>query len=164
MVVLGFTMMTACAQPASVASYGYVRETLPGIPATDAGGAPGAKPGARLPPDYYIYIEVAKGRSVAANWIWLRGEYHRCSLQRTSAPVRVDVDEAVPTGEKETLVPATVNDVYRVAVGDLMGSAPPSGQGASPAAGSEAVVSLTIDKATSEVAIGLKRLKPRAGM
>ena len=162
--MLGFTIMTACAQPASVASYGYVRETLSGIPATDAGGAPGATPGARLPPDYYIYIEVAKGRSVAANWIWLRGQYHRCSLQKTSVPVQIDVDETVPTGAKETIVPATVNDVYRVAVGDLMGNTPPSVQGAPPPVGSEAVVSLTIDKATSEVAIGLKRLKPRAGM
>lgn len=157
-------MVIACAQPASVAAYGYVRETLPGIPGTNAAGAAVANP-THLPIDYYIYVEVAKGRSVAVNWIWLLGQYHRCSLQKATAPVLIDADEAVPTGRKETLVPATVNAVYRVVVGDLTASPYASGQEEPKAAGNDAVVSLTIDRITREVAVRtLKHLNPKAGM
>jgi len=165
LVGLGFFMMAACAQPTSVAAYGYVREMLPGIPTADAGRAPGGSPVARLPPDYYIYIEVPKGRSVAGNWIWLRGHYHRCSLKPTNSPVQIDADAAVPTGVKETLVPPTANDVYQVLVGSAMTETPPTGQAPTLAAGNDVVVSLTIDKTTQDVRIKeLKSLKPKAGM
>jgi len=158
-------MMGACAQPASVAAYGYVREVVPGIPTRAAEGAAGMSLATGLPPDYYIYIEVAKGRSVAANWVWLRGHYHHCSLMLTSTPVQIASDEAVPTGVKETLVPPTPNDVYRVLVGAVMTEAPRSREGPMPETGNEAVVSLTVDKTTQDVPIrDLKHLKPKAGM
>ena len=85
----------------------YSRSTLPGIPGAAASQNP-------LPTSYFIYVVVQKGAAVSIRGVCLKGEWRPGTGKRVASPVQVDRDVSVPTGQKETLVKATSDDVYQV--------------------------------------------------
>lgn len=85
----------------------YSRETTSGIP--------GGKP---IHVDYFIYVVLEPGAAPSALGVWIEGRFYAASLERVEAPVEIDRDTAVPTGEKDILVPGTPGDVYQVKLGD----------------------------------------------
>lgn len=159
-------MLAACAEGAApITTYAYVREMSPGLPDTQAQHPTGARQGYVLPAEYFLYVEVAPGRQVAASWLSLRGQYHGCALQKVASPVLIDSDSAVPTGQKETLVPKTANNVYQVAIGASLTQVPAGAEARKLAAEYDAVVAMMVDgSVTYAVAKSLRALRPKAGM
>jgi hypothetical protein len=108
-------------------------------------------------------VEVPKGSAVTVQGVWLRGKYYSASLRKVASPVMVDRDPVVPTGQKETLVKKTANDVYAVV---LEGESPRETY--SPAekqrlTSHEAVVFLTVNHSPQYgTAKTVKMLKPAA--
>jgi hypothetical protein len=137
-----------------VATHAYTRATLPGIPGEHAKSV--------LPPTYYIYVEVKRGSQVSAEWAWVRGKYFDCVLRKVITPVTVESDPVVRTEMKETLVPKTANDVYRVVLGDAkerMSSDRESGL----IANNEAVIGLVVNSSRAYAAVkSIKPLRPAA--
>ncbi len=101
------------AQPQSPiqATYGYSRATTSGIP---EGRGVAASPNRPISTSYFIYVVVRKGVEPSVRGVWLNDAFHEATLQKVPAPVTVDQNPVVPTGKKETLVPATSSDVYQV--------------------------------------------------
>lgn len=154
-------MMIAAANPPAVTAFGYARELLPGIPASP--GSSARTPA--LPTEYYLFIEVPAGSHVSANWTSVRGQYYAASLEKVATPVLLEADAAVPTGQKETLVPKTGNDVYRVVLGGQLTKAPDDERGRALTTRNEAVTSMTIGQSvTYALTRSLKGLRPKAGM
>jgi hypothetical protein len=141
------------AQP-SVTTFGYSRATLPGIPgvAKDI-----------FPPTYYLYVEVAPGTRVSAEWAWVQGKYYDCRLMKVNAPVQVERDPGVPTETKETLVPQTSNDVYSVSLVNVRTRTPSTGQERELTRNNDAVVALMINGSRVYAAVrSIKALRPAA--
>jgi len=147
-----------------IAVYGYSRETVPGIPAGP--GAQGGIQGQKVfPVTYYLFVEVERGSEVSAEWAWIRGNYYDCTLAKVSSPVTVESDPRVPTGMKETLVPNTQNDVYRVDLGNLKMHSTSNDREKELVANNDAVIALSVNKSHTYVAIkSLKALRPAAAM
>jgi len=89
----------------------YSRQTTPGIP---EGGSVAASPGRTVHTSYFIYLVLRKGTVPSVAGVWLKGKYYAATLQKVSSPVLVEHDPAVPTGKKDTLVPATSSAVYQL--------------------------------------------------
>lgn len=154
-------MMIAAASPPAVTAFGYARQLLPGIPAEQ--GSEARTPA--LPTEYYLYVEVPPGSHVSANWASVRGQYYAVSLEKVDTPVLLEVDAAVPTGQKNTLVPKTGNDVYRVVLGGPLRKAPEDERAHALTTKNDAVTSVTIDQSvTYALTRSLKALRPKAGM
>ena len=101
------------AQSPVVQTLAYSRATLPGIP---SGNNTGAAPNV-LPASYFIYLVVKKGITVSLNGLCLNGQSYSGSLRKVDSPVTLLHHSAVPTGMTDTLVPATLDDVYQVQLG-----------------------------------------------
>jgi hypothetical protein len=141
--------------------YGYSRATLSGIP----GDQKGVQGKDVFPVKYYLYVEVKPGTRVSAEWAWVRGNYYDCSLKKVSTPVLVESDPGVPTDDKETLVPKTLNDVYSVALGDVKARTPSNGEERELISNHGAALGLVIDKSNAYAAIqSIKPLRPAAAM
>ena len=140
-----------------VATYGYSRATLPGIPGEQAKSV--------FPDGYYLYVEVKRGSRVSAEWAWVRGKYYDCTLRKISTPVLVESDPGVPTEKKMTLVSKTSNDVYSVVLGNVRERTASSAQESELIARNQAVIALVVDKSGAFAAIqSIKALRPGAAM
>jgi len=158
-----FTVMTACAEPPSLAAFGYFRQILPGIPAAPGPAAGNQRPG--LPPEYFLYVEVAPGGRASVDWAAIRGEYYSASLRRVNTPVLIDEDAAVPTGKKETLVPNSRNDVYQVVLGDKRAGNPRDEKAAALVRRNDFAARITTDDTHAYAVVKtLTALRPKAGM
>lgn len=94
----------------------YSRETIPGIP-PGGPGAPSGPGGAApnpFPTTYFIYVVIERGTSVVATHACVLGKWYAAALKRVESPVMIERDPGLSTGEKETLVKRTSDDVYRV--------------------------------------------------
>lgn len=155
------TVLSSAMADSAVTLYAFSRATMPGIP----GGPGGAPASSTFRPQYYLYIEVKPGSRVAAQWVFVHGQYYDCTLKKVSTPVLVESDPGVPTDKKVTLVPKTASDVYSVVLGDVKAQAPSNDQEKELAAGHEAVISLLVDKVNAYVSIqSIKALRPAAAM
>jgi hypothetical protein len=158
--VFAAVMSSAMAQ-SPVATYGYSRATLPGIP----GDQKGTQGKDMFPPRYYLYLEVKPGSRISAEWAWVRGSYYNCTLTRVSTPVLVESDPGVPTEKKDTLVSKTSNDVYSVVLGDVKVRTASDGQERELIANNEAVIALVINKSSAYASFqSIKVLRPAAAM
>jgi hypothetical protein len=158
--VFAAAMSFAMAQ-SPIATYGYSRATLPGIP----GDQKGTQGKDFFPLKYYLYLEVKAGSRISAEWAWVRGSYYDCKLRRVSTPVLVESDPGVPTEEKETLVSKTSNDVYSVVLGKVKVRTASNGQERELMANNEAVIALVINRSGAYAAIqSIKALRPAAAM
>jgi hypothetical protein len=92
-------------------TYAYSRSTTPGIP---GGGSVGGSPKNPFPTSYFIYVVVEKGTPLSVSGVWLQGRYYGATLRKVNPPVLIERDVAVPTGQKDTLVRQTSDDVYQV--------------------------------------------------
>jgi hypothetical protein len=157
---VGAVMSSALAQ-SPITAHGFSRATLPGIPGDQQG--PQGKP--IFPPEYYLYLEIKPGSRISAEWAWVRGGYYDCKLTRVRTPVSVESDPGVPTEKKETLVPKTSNDVYRVVLGDGKTRSAPTGQEKALIANNEAVIAVVVNDSQAYAAIpSIKPLRPAAAM
>jgi len=108
------------AQPPTIEVMGYSRSTTPGIP-PEKNDAPSANH--PFPVKYFIYIIVKKGTPVSDAAVCLKGQSYSAKLERVSSPVVVPHDPNVPTDRKDTLVPKTRDDVYRLDLQEPGGTA-----------------------------------------
>ena len=163
--VAAATMNSAMAQSPVIAAYGYSRATLPGIPG-EAENQRGTQVQTPFPPTYYLYVELKKGTRVSAScWAWLGENHHSCTLKKVRTPVLVESDPVVATGKKDTLVPKTANDVYRVILGEVKGRAASNSEASELIRNNEAVIALIVDKSSAYATIkSLTALKPAAAM
>ena len=92
-------------------TYAYSRATTAGIP---PGGGVGASPERAPSTVHFVYVVLRRGTTPSTCGVWLKGTYHGARLQKVTSPVTIDVNPAVPTGQRETLVPKTASDVYQV--------------------------------------------------
>ncbi len=77
----------------------------------------------------------------------------------------MDSDPVVATREKDTLVPKTANDVYRVILGNVKGRAAMNSEESELIRSNEAVIVLTLHKSSAHATIkSLRALKPAAAM
>jgi hypothetical protein len=145
-----------------IATYGYSRDTLPGIP-----GGPGVtgQAGGVFPTRYYLFVVVDPGSQVATKWVWIRGRYYDCKLRKVATPVTVDSDPGVPTARKETLVPKTKSDVYAVDPDEATDRSASTDQERALLASNEVVIALVVNKInTYAVVPSIKALRPAAAM
>src|SRR5262245_6345276 len=117
--VLILTTNCTTAQAPAVKIHAYSRATLPGIreEVVDGSGAP-QHIKTPFPPTYYVYVEVPKGTGVSLKKLWLQGKSYVANLKKVSTPVEIKSDPVVETGQKDTLVSKTANDVYAVFLGN----------------------------------------------
>ncbi len=108
--LLALTMNLAAQSPVK-ATFAYSRATVSGIPPAGRGAASAPSP---FPATYFIYVVVKKGTEVSANTACVEGKLYAATLKKVAAPVIVEHDVAVPTGQKDTLVQPTPDDVYQV--------------------------------------------------
>ncbi len=102
--------MTACGQSPEIKTYIYSQVTTPGAPMGNDKNP--------FPKKYFIYAEIKKGTSITAEGLWIDGKYFSVSgVEKVNSPVIVETQTAIKM-EKETLVNKTVNDVYRINVGE----------------------------------------------
>jgi hypothetical protein len=92
-------------------AYAYSRATTPGIP---PGEGVAASPQRAISTSLLVYVVLRKGTDPSSCGLWLRGAYYSARLQKVASPVTTDANPALPTGQRETLVPKTASDVYRV--------------------------------------------------
>src|SRR3954453_17193527 len=157
---LGAVMSSALAQ-SPVTAHGFSRATLPGIPGDPKG--PQGRP--VFPPEYYLYVEIKPGSRISAEWAWVRGSYYDFTLTRVRTPVSVESDPGVPTEKKQTLVPKTSNDVYRVVLGDGKTRSAPTSREKELIANNEAVIAVVVNDSQAYAAIpSIKPLRPAAAM
>ncbi len=159
-VAMGFAMAQSV-----IATYGYSRATLPGIPGQleTEDQKRGTQGSAVFPLKYYLYVEVKRGSPVSADGAWVRGRYYNCRLTKVSTPVLVESDPGVPTEKKETLVPKTSNDVYSVVLGEAKSRTASNGQERELIASNEALIALVVNKSEAYAAIrSIKTLRPAA--
>ena len=131
----------------------YSRQTTSGIP--------GAKP---IDVTYFIYVVLEKGAAPSTSGVWIEGKFYAASLQRVGSPVEVDHDVAVPTGEKDTLVGKTSDDVYWIVPGDERTWSPGDAE-RRVTEGHQVVTFLKVGRATCYgVAKEIKALRPAPGM
>ena len=159
-------MCTADSDSPVVATYGYSRARLPGIPGKpgDAAVAEGASVGG-LPPVYHLYVAVRKGAAVSSTHAWVAGRYYGCRLVRVVTPVKVGEDPVVPSGMQVTLVPARVDDVYEVVLGDADPARRPTSVEQPLVSANDVVIALMLrDAVVPAVIRSLQALKPSAGM
>jgi len=163
--VAAAVMSSATAQ-SPVATYGYSRATLPGIPGERAtSDQKGTEEHSVFPTKYHLYVEVQRGSRVAAEWAWLRGKYYDCALTKVSTPVMVESDPGVPTEKKETLVPKTSNDVYSVVLDGVKAPEPSNGQARELIANNEVVIALAVNGTRGYGTVhSIKALRPAAAM
>lgn len=102
-------LLGAGSDPAMKEAFAYSRDTLSGVP-----DMAGHTPGRVMETAYFIYVVLPKGSAPTAANVWIKGKDYTATLQKVVAPVLVEHDPVVPTGEKDTLVPATSSDVYQV--------------------------------------------------
>ena len=140
----------------------YSRDTTPGIPSGNGTSAPH---GRRIHTSYFIYLVVGRGTVPSVSGVWLRGTYYAATLERVTPPVVVARDTAVPTGEKDTLVPATSSDVYRLHTGEAHDWSPENGDETELTRSNELVVFVETSGETAYCPVRtIKRLFPSAGM
>jgi hypothetical protein len=163
MIAAAVVMSFAMAQ-SLIATYGYSRATIPGIPGRlTTEDQRRTQESAVFPLKYYLYVEVKRGSVVSAQWAWVGGKYYNCALTKVSTPVLVESDPGVPTEKKETLVPKTSNDVYSVVVGDVKTRTASNSQERELTASNEALIALIVNKSEAYAAIAsIKRLRPAA--
>jgi hypothetical protein len=138
-----------------LAAYAYSRETISGVPTAENDAAP-------FPESFYLYVEVGPGAQVSPLWASVRGRFYDCALVKVAAPVVVESDPAVPTQKKETLVPQTANDVYRVDLGQERQS-PVGTDDKERTTGNEAAIALLIDNSSAYAVVKtIKALRPSA--
>lgn len=95
----------------------YSRETIPGIP---PGGPRAQNP---FPTTYYIFVVIQKGTPIRVTAACIRENRYAATLKKLESPVQVERDAGLPTGEKDTLVKKTSDDVYQVELGEPQASA-----------------------------------------
>ena len=154
-----YLLPMTCSPPSVVCpvkeTLAYSRETTPGIPGRDA----------PIDVTYYIYLVLEKGAAPAVTGVWIEGRFHAATLQRVDSPVEVEHDVAVPTGEKDTLVGETSDDVYRVEPGDERTWSPGDGAERRATEDNQVVVFLKVGRATCHgTAKEIKVLRPAPGM
>ena len=136
--------------------FAYSRETLSGIPGDATSAA------RSLETTYLIYVVVPKGKAPRDATVWLKGKHHAATLKRVSTPVEVEQDPALPSGKKDTLVPATASAVYQVIPGEEQ--APGDDAGRQATNGNDVVVCLRSDGSERRVVIkDIKPLRPAPG-
>lgn len=158
-----FLFATSCAmaQPSAIEVMAYSRSTTPGIPPEKSDAPSANNP---FPVKYFIYVILKKGTPVSSAGVCLKGQSYSAMLERVSSPVVVPHDPNVPTDRKDTLVPKTQGDVYRVDLQEQGGTACEN-RPADMAQNNEVVVSL---KSGKSVVYGATKtivaLKPAAAM
>jgi hypothetical protein len=139
----------------------YSRETMSGIPGPNT-SAGSSKP---INVSYFIYVVLAKGSVPSATGVWIEGRFYDATLQRVESPVQVERDTAVSTGEMDTLVARTSDDVYRVDPGEEKTWSPAGETETKRTQGNQVVVFLKVGRATCYgVAKEIKALRPAPGM
>lgn len=134
----------------------YSRATLRGAPGPDT------EP---LLVSYFLYVVLEKGSVPSATGVWIQGNFHAATLRRVESPVEVDHDTAVPTGQKDTLVEKTADDVYQVELGEERSWSPRDDTAASLIRDNQAVVFLQVGQAICHApAKEIKPLRPDPGM
>jgi hypothetical protein len=98
-------------------TFAYSRATTAGIP-SDSGAQAAHSP---FPTAYYIYVVIQKGAAISVAGVCIERQLYHARLRSVDAPVVVDRNVSVPTGQKDTLVKRTSGDVYQVEVGDVRG-------------------------------------------
>jgi hypothetical protein len=107
---------SANAQPVPVKTYVYSRETIPGVPPVlDSAGRPTNNP---FPVQYFLFVSVKKGIPVSVKGCWLNNKYFSARLKKVKTPVTQLQNPVVPSGEMDTLVAKTNDDVYEVVLGN----------------------------------------------
>jgi hypothetical protein len=150
---------TACNVEETIA---YSRDTTPGIPPGEGVAASPDKP---LLTTYFIYLVVAKGTVPSVSGVWLKAKHYAVTLRKVTPPVMVEHDPAVPTGEKDTLVPATSSDVYQLLPGDERPWSPKGDDERQLTRANELVVFLRDGGSVRYCTVrSIKRLRPAAGM
>jgi hypothetical protein len=113
--LLFFTFSTM-AQVAAVKTHAYSRETIPGVPPVlDSAGQPTNNP---FPIQYFLFVSVKKGTPVSVKGCWLNNKYFAARLKKIKTPIIQPKNPAVPSGEMDTLVQKTNEDVYEVVLGN----------------------------------------------
>lgn len=142
-------------------TYAYRRATTPGIP---PGGGVAASPERATATADFVYVVLRKGTRPSSCGVWLKGTYYGATLQKVASPVTIDVNPAVPTGQRETLVPKTDSDVYRVSLRELKPWVPETDADRQATRDNEVVVFLQASgKRWHGTAREIKRLHPVPG-
>jgi len=89
----------------------YSRKTIPGTPGNNSGTQSSQNP---FPVSYFIYVVVKKGVVISVTGVCLKGKRYDATWKKVDSPVLIEQDVGVPTGEKDTLVKETSDDVYQV--------------------------------------------------
>jgi uncharacterized protein YgiM (DUF1202 family) len=108
----------AVAQSPVKETLAYSRGIIRGTPPTSNGGASSQGP---FRPSYYIYLVIKKGTSISLTGICVHNKSYTATLKKVESPVLVEHDQSVPTGEKDTLVRKTSDDVYQLEIGQKKG-------------------------------------------
>ena len=114
-ILLVLTMATSCAAQSPVKeTLAYRRETVRGAPGSGSGAASSQNP---FPTSYFIYVVIKKGTAVSLAGVCVHRKFYDATWNRVESPVLIEHDVSVPTGEKDTLVKKTSDDVYQVELG-----------------------------------------------
>jgi hypothetical protein len=145
--VVGLPLVLALALGTSASpvkeTLAYSREMTSGIPGDSVGGLPGRN----IHTSYFIYVVLVRDAAPTAASVWVKGKYYGATLQKVSSPIVVDRDPAVPTGKKDTLVPATSSAVYQVDPNEEEAFMPKNGLETRFTSSNEVVVFLHANKA-----------------
>ena len=136
----------------------YSRQTTSGIP-----GPRAARP---VQVSFFLYVVLKKGTlPPSSSGVWLEGNYYEASLRPVESPVAVEHDAAVPTGEKDTLVGRTSDDVYQVVPGEEKAWSPRNEAERKLTLSHPAVVFLAVGRAICPCPVKeIKALRPAPGM
>jgi hypothetical protein len=139
--------------------FAYSRDTLAGIPGQ---GSPTPR---SLDTTYFIYVLQKKGSAPPRDAsVWLKGKHHAAVLKKVGTPVLVEHDPVVPTGKKDTLVPATRADVYQVIPGEPQDRSPADDAERQTVDSNDVVVCLSSDGSSRRVPIkDVQVLRPAPG-
>lgn len=107
-------MVTSCAAQSPVKeTLAYSRETIPGIPGK-SGATSSQNP---ISTSFFIYVVIKKGATVSLAGVCVNGKSYLATWKRVESPVLIEHDASVPTGQKDTLVKKTSDDVYQLELG-----------------------------------------------
>ena len=141
--------------------FAYSRETVPGIP---EGPGVSASSGRSLETAWFIYVVVRDASVPTEASVWLKGKHYSATLRKVASPVLVEHDPVVPTGKKDTLVPATSAPVYQVLPAEERSWSPANDAEKQLTQHNEVVVFLRAERASHRVPIkAVKPLRPAPG-